>query len=175
MIDKNAWIQTHTGRKFYPLSPDVSSVDIEDIAHALSNICRFTGHIDEFYSVAQHSVHVAQFSGEHALWGLLHDASEAYIADISSPIKRTSYFEDYRAIEDNLMNVICDKYGLQHGMPESVRLADSKMLSTEYKDLMKIKISDWGFKHEPYDFTVVPVSPKEAKFMFLEYYKKLTS
>jgi hypothetical protein len=83
------WIQTYSGRQFWPLDPRVEDVHLEDIAHALSNVCRYTGHVREFYSVAEHSVHVSwSCEPEDALWGLLHDASEAYLADMARPVKQ---------------------------------------------------------------------------------------
>src|SRR5271165_7548492 len=86
---KGDWIQTYTGRVMYPLDPRPEEINIIDIAHALSNLCRFTGHVRTFYSVAEHSVRVSQHCDpKDALWGLLHDASEAYLADMSRPMKR---------------------------------------------------------------------------------------
>ena len=80
---RGGWIQTYTGRQFWPLDPRIEDIDIHDIAHALSHQCRYSGHCLRFYSVAEHSVllshHVA---GEHMLWALLHDAWEAYLAAI---------------------------------------------------------------------------------------------
>ena len=74
------WIQTYLGIQFWPLDPRPEEVMLFDIAHSLSNMCRFTGHCREFYSVAQHSVIVSQnVPREDAAWGLLHDASEAYM------------------------------------------------------------------------------------------------
>src|SRR4051812_31750950 len=82
------YIQTYSGTEFWPLSPKAADVKLIDIAHALSNKCRFAGHCREFYSVAQHSVLVSrQLPDEFKLWGLLHDAGEAYFADIPNPIK----------------------------------------------------------------------------------------
>src|SRR5271156_4912831 len=82
----SAWIQTFTGKKFYPFNPKPQDIDIRDIAHALSNICRFTGHTKRFYSVAEHSRNVAKLVPAHMkLQALLHDASEAYLCDIARP------------------------------------------------------------------------------------------
>ncbi|MFG0247924.1 MAG: phosphohydrolase, partial [Phycisphaeraceae bacterium JB051] len=78
-----SWIQTYTGKAFYPLREDPGIIDIRDIAHALSLQCRFNGHCSDFYSVAQHSVHVSEVVPQaFALWGLLHDAAEAYMSDL---------------------------------------------------------------------------------------------
>jgi uncharacterized protein len=85
------WIQTYTGKQFWPLSPLPEDIVIEDIAHALSMQCRFGGHVRTFYSVAQHSVHVSLLvEPQYALWGLLHDAAEAYLVDLPRPIKKFS-------------------------------------------------------------------------------------
>lgn len=88
LMNENPYILTYTGRKFYPLTPSVDEVHIEDIAHALSNKCRFTGHTEVFYSVAQHSVIVSSLFNTSPIWGLLHDAAEAYLPDVASPIKQ---------------------------------------------------------------------------------------
>ena len=85
------WIQTYTGRKFHPLRPRVAEVDVRDIAHALSLKCRFGGHCRVFYSVAEHSVRVSRVleakGRELAVWGLMHDAGEAYLPDVGRPVK----------------------------------------------------------------------------------------
>src|SRR5690606_5290032 len=77
------WMQTFTGRAVYPLDLRPDDIDIQDIAHALSMQCRYAGHTRQFYSVAEHSVHVARWCRQYgpaaALEGLLHDATEAYL------------------------------------------------------------------------------------------------
>ena len=88
------------------------------MAHSLSQICRFLGHTDGFYSVAQHSVLVSEHvPHEDALWGLLHDASEAYLCDLPAPIKRDPEMSIYRIAEDRLMLAVCERYGLPPEMP----------------------------------------------------------
>ena len=95
---KGDWIQTFTGKRIYPFDPDPDLICIDDIAHALSNICRFTGHVKHFYSVAQHSVIVANaipdslgvpHTNELYLQALLHDAQEYLFSDLSRPLKRS--------------------------------------------------------------------------------------
>jgi hypothetical protein len=83
---RGPYIVTYTGRRFHFLDPKIDEISIEDIAHALSNVCRFTGHTKRFYSVAEHSCLVSALC-DNRLEGLLHDASEAYMSDLSSPLK----------------------------------------------------------------------------------------
>lgn len=177
-LNRGNYICTYTGKLFYPMSPSVDEVDIEDIAHALSNITRFTGHTKEFYSVAQHSVLVSlECDPQDALAGLLHDASEAYISDLASPLKHSSGMEFYKVIEDKIQSVIYTKFNLPVNIPKSVKLADTKLLVSEIRDLMNITakenyfISDWT---ESTTRTIVPVSPRMAKKLFLEMFYYLT-
>ena len=174
-LQDSAWIQTYTGKKFYPLSPNVEDVCIEDIAHALSNICRFTGHCQDFYCVAQHSVLVSYICDQsNALYGLLHDASEAYICDVASPIKKTSQFITYRQIESKLQGTICEKFALKSDEPADVKRADLLLLATEARDLMPLKHPNWKLNINPLPFTIVALSPKEAKKLFLARFAELT-
>ena len=167
------WIQTYSGIQMHPLNPHPDEISVEDIAHALSNTCRFTGHCNRFYSVAQHSVAVAaQVSNDAMLWGLLHDASEAYLCDIARPLKIQTEFRQYRKIEDNLMRVICDKFGLPHDMPEEVAVADRRWLVTEARDL-GLLTPDWGpyvADIKPYPFRIRPASPEEAEKSFITWF-----
>jgi len=145
------WIQTWTGIKFYPLDPLESEICLGDIVTPLSRICRFIGHSLHFYSVAEHSVHVANHvSEENRLWALLHDASEAYMCDLPRPLKYMEEARFYRDAEKKLQGIICAKFGLAPGMPDEVRIADNRMLATEARDLMPNKPDEWGNMLEPY-------------------------
>lgn len=155
----NPWITTYTGQAFYPFNPNPDSVCIEDIAHALSNICRFNGHTKRHYSVAEHSIRVACLlkprSPEEQLWGLLHDAAEAYLGDIVSPLKPklSVYFPSHHPygdewvqldkIEDKILKVIITKFPLVWPMPDSVEHADLVMLATEGRDLLADGQAAW--------------------------------
>ncbi len=172
--DIYGWIQLYSGRKFFPLKPTVEDVDIEDIAHSLSNMCRFTGHVREFYSVAQHSVLVSYLCGaNNALYGLLHDATEAYLVDMPKPIKRLETFSNFREIEGNIMLVIAKKFGLPSVEPPAVKQADIKILATEARDLMAPLHPDWKQPCEPYPFKIEPLPPAEAKKLFMDRYRQL--
>lgn len=124
------WILTHSGKRFSFQDIDPETIDIEDIATALSNICRFTGHLDQHYSVAQHCVLVSHLVEPHlAFEALMHDASEAYCGDVSSPLK--ARLPDYREIEGRVDRAIRAKYGLPLVESPEVKVADLRMLASE--------------------------------------------
>ena len=172
---QSAWIQTYTGIPFWPLEPRPEEINIEDIAHALSNQCRYSGHCEEFYSVAEHSVRVSLVVPEQdALWGLLHDASEAYLVDLPSPLKHHSDMGHlYSEIEEHLMEVIQKRFGLGE-KPNSIKQADNILLFTEMRDLMKSSPVLWTEACEPLEACIYPVSSKQAKQLFLQRFKQLT-
>ena len=128
-------IYTYTGRTIRPLDPDPDDIVIEDIAHALSQQCRFTGHTRKFSSVAEHSVRVSWLvPRELALEALLHDASEAYLADIARPIKKAPGFaETYLKYEAQLERAIATRFGLprREQMHPEIRKADQYALEAE--------------------------------------------
>lgn len=166
--DRGGWIQTYSGKRFYPLDPRPEDVDVNDILHSLSNACRFAGHCTQFYSIAQHSVLVSHMcEPQDALWGLLHDSSESYLVDIPSPLKRLPEFQAYREAETKLMGVICDVFGLQKDEPASVKIADKRMLATEARDLTLSEGRGWATGVEPYDFHIKPWSPDYARAKFV--------
>jgi len=163
-----SYIVTYTGKRFYPLDPRIEDIDVNDIIHALSNACRFAGHSTSFYSVAQHCVLVSLLCmPEDALWGLIHDASEAYIIDIPSPLKKLPEFSFYREAEKKLMDIICDVFSLPHDEPRGVKDIDKRILATEARDLTFTKGRGWIKDHEPYDFHIHPWSPEEARVKFM--------
>lgn len=168
------WMQTISGRQFWPIDPRPEDVFIEDIAHALSMMCRFNGHCDRFYSVAEHSVLVSEnVPQEDALWALLHDASEAYIADIVRPAKR--FIDGYKHVEANIMTAVCAKFGLSLVEPISVRRADNAILADEAAQIMGTKPKDWILPEPPLGVRIVGLSPAEAKVAFLNRYRALAT
>lgn len=109
------WVPTHTGKRVNPLHPDPAQICLVDIAHALSQICRYAGHTIHPYSVAEHSIILAGVVGPsltHQRVAMLHDGAEAYILDMIAPIKRMPSMQFYRDIDDTLTGVIFEKYGL---------------------------------------------------------------
>jgi len=169
------WIQTYTGRRFTPTNPVVDAIVIEDIAHPLSMQCRFSGHVQQFYSVAQHSVLVSYICDiQDALWGLLHDASEAYLVDIPRPIKQSGKFNNYLEFEKVMQDAVCERFGLSKEMPKSVKMADDMLLMTEARDLMSPLHTGWTKPCEPIPFKIMPMTQKEAKEIFLKRFAELT-
>ncbi len=163
------WIQTFTGRAVWPLDPRPGDICAVDIAHALANLCRFTGHCRAFYSVAEHSINVShRVPQEDALWGLLHDAAEAYLCDLPAPLKRLPEFAFYREAEAWLMAAICERFGLPSQQPASVTEADARMLATEARDLMAPPPMRWELEAAPYSFTMsAPLKPGAAETSWL--------
>lgn len=174
------FILTYTGKKFRHLDPRPEDVCIEDIAHALSRLCRYTGHVDApLYSVAQHSVLVSHnCNTKDAMWGLLHDATEAYVADMSRPLKQAPGMEGYRLYERKAAHAICDHFGLDREEPVSVKHADCRMLTTEMHDLIvHAGESDWlsdrAAEYPRYSFVIQPWSQAKAERRFLARFRDL--
>lgn len=144
------WMLTAYGTEFYPSRPTIEEINIDDIAHSLSNVCRWGGHCRKHYSVAQHSCLVYDLvckmteRPEVRLYALLHDASEAYLSDITRPVK--SLLLDYRWLEQAVMEVIKRKFHLFQIGPEGydiVKHADNILLVTERRDLLPRTTRQW--------------------------------
>lgn len=175
LINEDPWIQTYSGRKFNPLNPVGDAIVIQDISHALSMQCRFSGHTNEFYSVAQHCVGVSYIcDAQDALWGLLHDAAEAYLVDIPRPLKHSGKMAEYIEFENKMQYAICERFGLPITEPESVKKADKIMLATEARDLMSPLHKEWRNLEEPLPFKIVPLSHREAKDLFMKRFFELS-
>jgi len=130
-----SWIQTHTGKAFDLVNPSPDAVDLRDIAHALGHICRFTGHTRLPYSVAHHSLLVADLvEPEHRLQALLHDAHEAYVGDLSTPLKWL--LPDFRMVEARVWRAVAAAFDIDPELHPSVKAADRTMLMTERRDLL---------------------------------------
>jgi hypothetical protein len=161
------WCQTFTGVQFFPLDPRPREVHLIDIAVALSNLCRFGGHVWPFYPTAQHCVLVAMNSpAKLRKQALLHDAAEAYIVDVPRPLKR--YLINYDVVEARLAATIGDRFGVELcSLDPEVHHQDNKALATEKRDLLVAEPAPWAPLPTPWMARIVPWSPTEARENFL--------
>jgi hypothetical protein len=175
-------IQTFTGRTVTPLDIQPDQIVIEDIAHHLSMICRFNGATKCHYSVAEHSVRVAirlhtQGHAEAARYGLLHDASEAYLSDISAPLKSAHELDGYCNVENHCQEVIYARFGLQMNSDyhQLATHADLELLATERKELLVPALDDiWMKLPAPLEGPQgMGWAPSEAERRFLWCFQRL--
>ena len=167
-------ISLRSGAIFNLIAPKPDTVEISDIAHALANLCRFTGHVHRFYSVAEHSVHASRIvTPAHALEALLHDAAEAYVGDVSAPLK--SLLPEYRRIERRVDRVVRARYGLPANMSSPVHVADLRMLRAEQLQALQC-LRGWPhIEHlEPAEVTLQFWAPDHARAEFLRRFAELT-
>lgn len=187
--DAGSWMQTFTGVRFFPMSPSYRDVRIADIAHALAYQCRYNGHVKRFYSVAEHCVLLSDVvAPEHALWALLHDATEAYVGDMIRPLK--VHMPAYCDVEDRVMGAIARRFFLtgarmQPGatfyeqlertweMPAEVKAADTRILADEraalFDDPHPIDVPGG-----PLGVRIQAWSPEEAEAAYLARFDQLT-
>ncbi|WP_080662516.1 HNH endonuclease [Sinorhizobium meliloti] len=167
------WMQTYTGRKFWPMDPRADEVFIEDIAHSLSLQCRYAGHCLRFYSVAEHSVHLARhlrWQGvDVALWALLHDASETYLVDVPRPVK--PHLAGYKDAEAKVMAAVCERFGLAAEMPKQVHDADNRIIGDE---LVNLAPMEWHARYtDPLGVNIRCWYPEQAREEFLATFEAL--
>jgi len=183
-VERGSYIQIADGNIFDPLNPDPDLLTIEVIARALSNQCRFTGHVSEFYSVAEHSVHVSRIvPARLAKRAILHDGSEFAISDLSSPLKNeTEMGTLYREVEKPLQELIERKFGVYDGpIPDEIKRADEAMREIERLTLLpRTPEGDELWAEWPADTTLVPASctpgcwaPDWAYAKFLERWEEV--
>ena len=171
-VDRDDWFVTHSGRVFFVRDPDPSAICIEDVAHALAHVCRFGGHCDTHYSVAQHSIFVSHEVTPHlALHALLHDAAEAYIGDVIRPLKHQ--LPEYKAIEVRVEAAIAEAFGLRPLIAierEAIKAADRVALATERRDVhplaesmsRKVRWVEDELRVKPSPRKIVPMSAMGA-------------
>ena len=174
------YLQTVSGRWVNPFDPDPSQLDAGDIARALANQCRFGGHSRVFYSVAQHSVIVAELveqrggDVEDVFAALMHDATEAYLGDMPHPLKhRSPLGAAFKEAEDHLEQAIRERFRIKTDVPE-IKRVDRALLATERR---AFSAEDWHWPElegvEPLDLELTAWSPDEAARAFAERYAVL--
>lgn len=179
MIGRGDWIQTASGRMFYPFDPRPDEIHIEDIAAGLSRQCRFGGQLRagvEFYSIAEHCVLLARHfrargNRELAKWALMHDAAEAYLNELVRPIKRA--IPAYSDIEARIMREICGKFGLPFEEPQEVKDADRRILTDERLNVMAEPPAPWATDGEPLVAIILCYPPRMARAAFLHQFGEL--
>ncbi len=174
MIERceNTWVPTAIGMKFWPLNPRHGDIAIFDIAHHLSQIPRFTGACPFPYSVAYHC-YLGSFHCERPLEFLLHDASEAYLSDISRPVKPN--LTNYTIFETQLERIIAERFGLVYPWPACVKETDKRMLATERHQLFPPGV-EWPGLAEPYKMPpIIERNWREVRDLFLNRFRELTT
>lgn len=172
------WIETYQSNQFDYENIEANHIEIEDIAHSLSLNCRFNGHCDRHYSVAEHSIYVSKLvRPEWALAGLLHDATETYMPDVNKPLKLFWGLNfDIKAFEDKIMDHIYNYLGIQHNeeIHKEIKTYDLAVLREEGNALFKRR-NLWRFPDNiPHvAIEIETLSGPEAEYRFLERYFKL--
>mgnify|MGYP003865886187 CR=1 FL=1 len=176
------WIQTKASFT-YPLFPSAVEFNIEDIAHSLSNMCRYNGHTKYFYSVAEHSLLVASILPDKLkLEGLLHDAPEIYFTDLPAPIKGHFYVDildrgekiSIEEFENLLWKKISKRWNLNSELSAEVKQADVNVALAEKHELFDMNLR-WRLEEiaEPAPVKIQGLLPNQAKEKFLDIYQKL--
>lgn len=172
------WIQTYSGGKFWPLDPRADELDIVDIACALSRVCRYAGHTRRFYSVAEHSVLVSRHvDPEYAREALMHDASEAYIGDMTRPLKRQPQMAAFVEAEAAIERCVAEKFGLRTD-PEAVaawKSIDDRILVDEITELMHDPQMQLArhINKQPVGAEILAYPPERAEVLFLARFGEL--
>lgn len=172
---ERAVIMLHGGAELDFLDPWSSNFTIEDVAHGLAHICRYAGQCAAFYSVAEHSLLVSETCKNHELVALMHDAAEAFVGDVTRPLKQL--LPDYKKIEKNVQSAILTRFGISGVTPPEVKEADVRVLAAEQAQIMPPALSEWARKLgiEPAPVTVKFYPPSVAKERFLARFRALTT
>lgn len=170
-----ATITTYTGKKFNPMEPELETLDIRDIAHALSLTCRGNGHVKHFFSVGQHCLMCAKeaaargYSKRVVLGCLLHDASEAYMSDVPRPFK--VMLHEYVKLEDKLIDMVFTRFLGSPLTEEEMKLVSKVDDDVLYFDMLELFGVTWGdyvpeVKITP-DYTFLPFEEVEQAYLDL--------
>jgi hypothetical protein len=172
-IDVGPSIMLQSGAWFDFAAPHSSPFTIEDIAHGLAHICRYSGQCNGFYSVAEHSLLVSETATGFELEALMHDAAEAFLGDITRPLKQM--LPDYKRIEGDVERAIFSRFGIQTPIPREVKQADLRVLAAEQRQIMPRGTDDWlrGQDVVPAPIVVRNLPPVEAKRAWLERFEVL--
>ncbi len=173
-MEKGPTIMLHSGAWFDFCAPTRSNFTIEDVAHGLANIRRYSGQCRRFYSVAEHSILVSETAIGFELEALLHDAAEAFMGDITRPLKQM--LPEYKKIENDVEEAILMKFGLTAPLPTEVKDADLRVLAAEQSQIMPRGTDEWVREQHivPAPVIVRHLNPEQAKRAFLDRYERLS-
>lgn len=171
-VAKGPTIMLASGRLFDFLDPHGSDFGIDDIAQGLAHICRYAGQCRAFYSVAEHSILVADIAEDFAYEALLHDAAEAFIGDITRPLKQL--LPEYKRIEAAVEDAIIERFGMDRRFRDIVKRADLRVLAAEQAQVMAPGCADWAVEAgiNPAPIQVRYLDPATAKRAFLSRFEK---
>ena len=166
-------IMLHSGAWFDFCAPADSAFTIEDVAQGLANICRYSGQCSSFYSVAEHSLLVSEVAAGFEFEALLHDAAEAFMGDITRPLKQM--LPEYKRIEREVETAIFERFGIPSPLPIEVKSADLRVLAAEQRQIMPKGTDGWVRfqKVVPAAVFVRHLTPDQAKEAFLSRYEEL--
>lgn len=182
VAEQDCWISLLSGARFNYNNPEESDVTIEDIASALSNVCRFSGHLPRFYSVAQHLVNTSRIvKPELSFDGLMHDTAEAFTNDLPTPLKWV--FPIFKELEVAIESAMAKQFGFTYPYHPEIKHADTVMLISE-KLYVKEDDSLWPAYEEWTAEVVAPYQdkldlaswqPRRAKREFIERFEELNN
>ncbi len=167
---------TYSGVLLHPADIQAGDINILDIAHHLTNTCRFGGGLDfdTHYSVAEHSLILCNYilntydNPGMAKYALMHDSSEAYLGDVVSGLKW--YLPDYLHIEAKLMDTICVKYGISQSNNDIVSGLDKRLVVNEAKELMPNRIKYFtNSLYRPLDLKKIHIGGRSKRFVYNEF------
>jgi uncharacterized protein len=166
-------IMLQSGSIFDLKEPETSEINIEDIAHGLAHTCRFAGQCKAFYSVAEHSVLVSKVVPEAGLAALLHDAAEAFVGDMTRPLKQL--LPEFAKIEKKIERAIFQRFEIEWPPPSSIKAADYSVMAAEQVTLMPPGTNEWlsAANISPANVVIRYLDPKAAKTLFLDRYAEL--
>jgi hypothetical protein len=174
------YIETISGVAFHFADPQQDEIRVADIAWSLSNQCRYTGHVRQFYSVAEHCCLLYDFAQSQGITDkkflrtlLMHDASEAYLTDIARPIK--AHIPDYKRLEVKIETAIAERCNLTYPYPADVKELDTRILMDERAQVMGESENVWGVVAEPLGVTLNFWTPKQANRAYVDRYLETIS
>ena len=166
-------IALHDGDFFDFADPESHNFNIATIGHSLSHLCRFTGHTIRHYSVAEHSVLVSRLVPDELAFGaLMHDAAEAYLGDVSSPLK--ALLPEYKALEERVERAIAAFFSLDFPLHPLIKSADKALYREELRQMTNGHDNLWHVDQPKVDVMITGMQPKDAKNFFLSRFAELT-